>query len=105
MTLRAARGARAVSVLRGGAVRAGAGADRTRERRGARWPALGSTSLIALPPLVFAGFAAVAFFALKRENPDELPSALTGRAAPGLAAATPLGADPPPTDAACAPAR
>lgn len=54
--------------------------------------------LIALPPLVFLGFAVVAFTALKRENRDELPSALAGRPAPSLAAATPLGVDPPPTD-------
>lgn len=56
--------------------------------------------LIALPPLVFLGFAVVAFTALKRENRDELPSALAGRPAPGLAAATPLGDRPVPTDAA-----
>lgn len=56
--------------------------------------------LIALPPLIFAGFAALAFVALKRENPGELPSALTGREAPSLAAAAPLGDAPVPTDAA-----
>ncbi len=47
--------------------------------------------LILLPPLLFAGFAAAAFLALKRENPDELPSALIGRTAPLLATAEPLG--------------
>jgi cytochrome c biogenesis protein CcmG/thiol:disulfide interchange protein DsbE len=52
-----------------------------------------------LPPLLFLGFALLAFVALKRENRDELPSALAGRQAPSLAAATALRADPPPTDA------
>jgi cytochrome c biogenesis protein CcmG, thiol:disulfide interchange protein DsbE len=56
--------------------------------------------LILLPPLLFAGFVAVAFFALKRENPDELPSALQGRPAPSLAAASPLGDKPRVDDAA-----
>lgn len=56
--------------------------------------------LILLPPLVFVAFAAVAFVALKRENRDELPSALAGRPAPSLAAATPLGDAAPPSDAA-----
>lgn len=56
--------------------------------------------LIALPPLVFLGFAVVAFTALKRENRDDLPSALIGQPAPSLAAATPLGDSPLPTDAA-----
>ena len=56
--------------------------------------------LIALPPLLFVGFAAVAFVALKGENRDELPSALAGRPAPSVAAATALGDAPTPTDAA-----
>ena len=55
--------------------------------------------LIALPPLVFLGFALLLLVALKRENRDELPSALAGRQAPSLAAAAALRADPPPTDA------
>ena len=42
--------------------------------------------LILLPPLVFLGFAVVAFTALKRENRDELPSARAGGPAPSLAA-------------------
>ncbi len=54
--------------------------------------------LILLPPLMFLAFALVAFVALKRENRDELPSALAGRPAPSLAASAALRADPPPTD-------
>ncbi|MCB1375759.1 MAG: DsbE family thiol:disulfide interchange protein [Rhodobacteraceae bacterium] len=52
-----------------------------------------------LPPLLFAVFAGLAWFALTRENPDELPSALIGRPAPSLAATTALRDDPAPTDA------
>lgn len=55
--------------------------------------------LIALPPLLFAGFAATAFVALRTENRDELPSALIGDPAPALAAVTPLGDAPLPGDA------
>jgi cytochrome c biogenesis protein CcmG/thiol:disulfide interchange protein DsbE len=55
--------------------------------------------LILLPPLLFAVFAGLAWFALTRENPDELPSALIGRPAPSLAATTALRDDPPVTDA------
>jgi cytochrome c biogenesis protein CcmG/thiol:disulfide interchange protein DsbE len=55
--------------------------------------------LIALPPLLFLGFAAVAFVALKRDGRDELPSALAGRQAPSLEGAASLRADPAPTDA------
>ncbi len=55
--------------------------------------------LIALPPLLFAGFAATALVALRTENRDELPSALIGDPAPALAAVTPLGGAPLPTDA------
>lgn len=55
--------------------------------------------LLLAPPLLFVAFAAVAFWALKRENPDELPSALAGRPAPSLAAAETLGALAKPTDA------
>ncbi|MBA3325385.1 MAG: DsbE family thiol:disulfide interchange protein [Rhodobacteraceae bacterium] len=55
--------------------------------------------LIALPPLIFLGFAAVAYTALTRENRDELPSALAGRQAPSLEGAVALRADPAPTDA------
>ena len=55
--------------------------------------------LMLLPPLLFAVFAGLAWFALTRENPDELPSALIGRPAPSLAATTALRDDAAPTDA------
>jgi cytochrome c biogenesis protein CcmG, thiol:disulfide interchange protein DsbE len=55
--------------------------------------------LLLLPPLVFAGFAALAWVALKQDDAG-LPSALAGREAPSLAATTALRDDPPPTDAA-----
>lgn len=55
--------------------------------------------LLLLPPLVFAVFAGVAYVGLKREYPNELPSALVDRSAPSLARVEPLGADPPPVDA------
>jgi cytochrome c biogenesis protein CcmG/thiol:disulfide interchange protein DsbE len=55
--------------------------------------------LMLLPPLLFAVFAGLAWFALTRENPDELPSALIGRPAPSLAATTALRDDPAVTDA------
>ena len=55
--------------------------------------------LLALPPLAFAVFAVVAYAGLKRENPDELPSALAGKPAPSLKATVALRDDPPPTDA------
>jgi cytochrome c biogenesis protein CcmG/thiol:disulfide interchange protein DsbE len=55
--------------------------------------------LLLLPPLLFAVFAAVAYVGLKRENAGELPSALVGRPAPGLARTLPLGELPPATDA------
>lgn len=55
--------------------------------------------LMAVPPLIFLVFAGVAFVGLRRENPDELPSALIGRPAPGLDRTVALRADPPPTAA------
>ncbi len=55
--------------------------------------------LVILPPLVFAIFAGVAYVGLKRENPNELPSALVDRSAPSLARLTALRSDPPPVDA------
>ncbi len=55
--------------------------------------------LVALPPLIFLVFAAVAYVGLRRENPSELPSALVGREAPGLDRLVPLGDAPPPTTA------
>lgn len=55
--------------------------------------------LIALPPLLFVGFAMVAYAALQREDRDQLPSALVGATAPSLADATALGDAPVPLDA------
>lgn len=40
--------------------------------------------MMILPPLVFLAVAALFFFGMLRENPDELPSALTGQPAPDL---------------------
>lgn len=56
--------------------------------------------LLALPPLLFAVFAGVAYLGLTREHADTLPSALIGHPAPSLANLAPLGPDPAPTDAA-----
>ncbi len=36
------------------------------------------------PPLIFLGLAALFYFGMMRENPDELPSALEGRPAPAV---------------------
>jgi cytochrome c biogenesis protein CcmG/thiol:disulfide interchange protein DsbE len=55
--------------------------------------------LLALPPLLFLAFAAVAWLGLRREAPDELPSALVGRPAPTLALLGALDDNPVPTDA------
>ncbi len=55
--------------------------------------------LMALPPLLFAVFAGVAYLGLKREHADQLPSALIGQEAPSLAAIEPLGSGPAPTNA------
>ncbi len=46
--------------------------------------------LMFLPPLIFAGLAAMFLIGMMRENPDELPSALVGRQAPEVQL-TPLG--------------
>lgn len=40
--------------------------------------------LMALPPVIFLGLAALFFVGMQRENPDELPSALTGKEAPAV---------------------
>ena len=40
--------------------------------------------LMIAPPVVFAGLAALFFIGMQRENPDELPSMLEGKAAPEL---------------------
>lgn len=54
--------------------------------------------LMAVPLVVFAGFAALALIGLQREDPDALPSTLEGRQAPGVAV-TPLGDKPSFSDA------
>lgn len=55
--------------------------------------------LLLLPPLVFAGLAALFWFGMQRTDPDALPTAFAGKPAPAVAA-TPLGDGPVPTDAA-----
>ncbi len=40
--------------------------------------------LMALPPLVFIGLALLFFVGMQRDNPDALPSALEGKAAPAV---------------------
>jgi len=40
--------------------------------------------LMVIPPLIFFGLAALFFVGMQRDNPNELPSALEGRAAPGV---------------------
>jgi cytochrome c biogenesis protein CcmG/thiol:disulfide interchange protein DsbE len=52
-----------------------------------------------LPPLIFLGFAALAFVALRREDPNELPSALVGGPAPDITRTVALRGDPPPSQA------
>jgi cytochrome c biogenesis protein CcmG/thiol:disulfide interchange protein DsbE len=54
--------------------------------------------LMIAPPAIFAGLAALFFFGMQRENPDELPSAMTGKPAPAVQV-TPLGDMTPFTDA------
>lgn len=41
--------------------------------------------LLLVPPLLFAGLAALFAFGMKREDPNALPSARVGQAAPALA--------------------
>jgi cytochrome c biogenesis protein CcmG/thiol:disulfide interchange protein DsbE len=52
--------------------------------------------LLLLPPAIFAGFAALAWFGLRNENAGELPSALIGKPAPGLERLVALRGDAPP---------
>lgn len=40
--------------------------------------------LVIVPPAVFAGLAGLFFAGMMRDNPDELPSAFIGQAAPSL---------------------
>jgi cytochrome c biogenesis protein CcmG/thiol:disulfide interchange protein DsbE len=55
--------------------------------------------LLVLPPLLFLGFAAVAWLGLRRDAPEELPSALIGQPAPTLGRLGTLYDNPRPTDA------
>ena len=59
----------------------------------------GRSLMMAVPPLLFLGFAVMAFVALRREDPNELPSALVGRPAPEIARTVALRDDPAPTAA------
>jgi cytochrome c biogenesis protein CcmG, thiol:disulfide interchange protein DsbE len=54
--------------------------------------------LLILPPALFAAFALAAYLGLKRENPNELPSALIGRPAPSVADLNAFTGAPVPTD-------
>jgi cytochrome c biogenesis protein CcmG/thiol:disulfide interchange protein DsbE len=49
--------------------------------------------LMIAPPLIFAGFAALFYFGMQREDPDALPSARIGQGPPPLTA-TALGGEP-----------
>ena len=49
--------------------------------------------LVLLPPLIFAGLAALFFMGMQREDPDALPSAVAGSLAPAVAV-VPLGDGP-----------
>ena len=49
--------------------------------------------LMALPPVIFAGLAAMFVWGMNREDPNALPSAFQGRPAPAVALAV-LGAQP-----------
>jgi len=40
--------------------------------------------LAAAPPLIFAGLAALFFFGMQRDNPDDLPSTFIGQPAPAV---------------------
>lgn len=50
--------------------------------------------MLAMPPLLFAGLAALFFFGMAREDPEALPSALAGQPAPAVALEQ-LGSEPP----------
>jgi cytochrome c biogenesis protein CcmG/thiol:disulfide interchange protein DsbE len=54
--------------------------------------------LMLAPPLVFAGLAALFFVGMQRSDPDQLPSAMEGRAAPAVQVVA-LGTGPDLTDA------
>lgn len=55
--------------------------------------------LLILPPVLFAALGGLLYAGMNRENPDALPSAIAGQAAPGMQV-QPLGALPPLTDEA-----
>jgi cytochrome c biogenesis protein CcmG/thiol:disulfide interchange protein DsbE len=57
------------------------------------------TPLMALPPIIFAIFAGLAYVALRSDNLGELPSALLSQPAPGLERLEALRDDPAPADA------
>ncbi len=44
--------------------------------------------MMALPPVIFAGLAAMFWLGMQRTNPGELPSVFIGKAAPALPATT-----------------
>lgn len=54
--------------------------------------------LMFLPPVLFAGLAALFIVGMNRDDPDQLPSALAGKQAPGVQV-TAIGAGPVFTDA------
>jgi len=53
--------------------------------------------LMVLPPVIFAGLAAMFYAGMNRDDPDALPSAIAGRTAPAIEL-TPLGDLPPFSD-------
>jgi cytochrome c biogenesis protein CcmG/thiol:disulfide interchange protein DsbE len=55
-------------------------------------------ALMILPPVIFAGLAAMFYIGMQRDDPDGLPSALAGRQAPAVQV-EPLGDGAPFTDA------
>lgn len=54
--------------------------------------------LMFLPPVLFAGLAALFVVGMNRDDPDQLPSALSGKTVPPVQV-TPVGAEPVFTDA------
>ena len=54
--------------------------------------------LMLAPPRIFAGLAVLFFVGMQRSDPDQLPSAMEGRAAPAVQVAA-LGSGPELTDA------
>lgn len=54
--------------------------------------------LVILPPAIFAALAGMFLWGMNRDNPDQLPSALAGQAAPGIALSDLPGLGPAPVD-------